>query len=321
MVSHDHRQIGGIDADGQGLGAPPGVLVRCLFRADHLRSAGLQGRDLRRLGRGQAPLGHGQLDLLAPLGEQVDQLLVDAGDVGEAVVDRRPGHTDPFGQLVAEVCLVEVPGGARVVVKRRGVDRAPPAVRGPHRVRYQHVGVQQRVPVAGGAVPEPRSDESVRRHPVDPVAARPGEGRDLLHVGDSPSHGCVVRSGDHACHFRLPEAPEDRHRLRGPEREVPAGHLAVPCTMQPFASLGIAPAEHGPQVVAVDDTVETEVVRRGEPVPGRLAGLGVVVLDSRDYLVEVVGLGSGGEAVKVQHPDHHLDRREAASVMQVCDPR
>ncbi len=321
MVTDDHRQIRGFEADGQGLGAPPGRLVRQTFRDDHLRLAGLQGRHLRCLRGGEPPFGHGQLDLLAPLREQVDQVLIDPVDIRQAVMDRCPSDAETGGELVTELGGIDVAAGLRVVVQRGGVDRPPDAIGGAHRVRHKDMGVQQRVTVPRRAVPEPRSDEPVRLHPVDPVASRPGPCRNALQVGDRFRHSGFV-CGDHlAGDLRFTQTPQDRHRLRRPERQVPPRHLPVPRTVKRRTAGGVHAREHRPKVSRPHETFEAEQVRRRQPIPGRFALLGVVVLDARDDLVEVVGLGAGRESVEVQHetPPPPLVRVNA-SPMQVCDP-
>lgn len=91
--------------------------------------------------------------------------------------------------------------------------------------------------------------------------------------------------------------------------------------MQLVPRVRVEPGEHRPKLLGADESGQVELVRRGEPVARRFALLGVVVLDARDDLVEVVGLGARREPVEVQH-DASPPRlvRDNASAMQVCDP-
>ena len=316
------REIGRADADGQTLCAPSGGVVRQTFRADHLRPAGLQRRHLRRLRRRESPLGHRAFDLLAPLREQPDHLDINALDVGQPVVHRGPRNAEAGGELVTQLRLVHVAASLRVLVERGGVDRAPPAICGAHRVRHQHMGVQQRVPVSRRAMPKARSDEPAGRRALHTNAARPRERRHLLHVPHRPSNRSLMRSHNLRRHCGLAETPQDRHRLRRPERQIPPRYLPILRPMQLLTRTRVKAGEHCSQLLRPDEPLEVELVRRGKPVARRLTLLGVVVLEARDDLVQVVRLGARREPVEVQHdtPPPPLVR-VTASPMQVCDPR
>ncbi len=234
-----------------------------------------------------------------------------------------PGPVQPEagGELVTQLRLVHVPARLRMLVERGGVDRAPPPIRRSHRVRHQHMGVQQRIQITRRAMPEPRSDEPVRRSPLHTIAARPGERSHLLHVCHRPRDRRVVRSHDLRRHCGLAETPQDRHRLRRPERQIPPRHLPIPRPVQLLTRTRVDPREHRPEILRPDDPRQVELMRRGKPVARRLTILGVVVLDPRDDLVQVLRLGARREPVKVQHdtPPPPLVRVNA-SPMQVCDP-
>jgi hypothetical protein len=74
-------------------------------------------RHLRGRGGALAARCHVLEDLGAATGEVLDQLSRDAEDVGRPVGDRRPAHTEAFGEVGAQRGLVEVAGGLGLAVE------------------------------------------------------------------------------------------------------------------------------------------------------------------------------------------------------------
>jgi hypothetical protein len=67
---------------------------------------------------------------------------IESLDLRDPVLDFLPADPEPAGQLVAEVRLVEVAGGLRVVVDRGVMEPGPAAVRATGGVGDQDVGVE-----------------------------------------------------------------------------------------------------------------------------------------------------------------------------------
>ena len=112
--------------------------------------AGGEGRDLHRARRG---IGAGGLeDFRAAGGEGAQVLVGEAGDLGDPLAGLLPLDAEAGAQLVAQVGLVDVAGGGRVLVDRRVVEAGPAAVRPLGRVGDQDVGVELGVAVSRGAV-------------------------------------------------------------------------------------------------------------------------------------------------------------------------
>ncbi len=124
---------------------PPFPKLR-LGRPLALGLAGGQRGGLRRRSRRLTPLGHVGDDGVAALRERLDQLPVDAVDVGVTVADLLPRDPQPGRELVAQLGLVEDPGGLGVGAQLPRIERPPHAiVGGAGEVGDQHVGVQQRI--------------------------------------------------------------------------------------------------------------------------------------------------------------------------------
>ena len=82
-------------------------------------------------------------------------------DVGDPVADLAPLDAERDGQVVAQLRLVQVADRLGRRVQPAGVERRPLAVLAEHHVRHEHVGVEVRVAVARGAMPERRGDQSL----------------------------------------------------------------------------------------------------------------------------------------------------------------
>ena len=242
----------GTDAGCRGT-AGPRVAEFSFGRMPALGLARGERRGLRRGRRYFAPVGHVGDDGCAAAGEGLDQLPVDAPDVGMAVDDRLPGDAEPAGELLAEVGLVEDAGSLGVREQLPRVERAPdPVVAGAGEVGDQHVGVQQRIVRPRGAVPERRRDESVHLDGLGPARTAAGEPGGTLHVTHRGVHGGVVR-GNHLLGRRLvAQSPQQRHRFRRPEGVVEAGHLPRRVRGQPLPRVGMSGVEHRPQLLGGD---------------------------------------------------------------------
>ena len=139
-----------------------------------LGAAGVECRGPGGLGGVQAPGRELVLDLAPSGGEQFAELGWDADDLGGAFVDGSPVDAEAAGELVAEVGLVEVAGGAGLPQQRLAVERPPLPVLAVREIRDEHVGVQLRVAGAAGPMRERGGDEPVDRNDLVSVDATTG---------------------------------------------------------------------------------------------------------------------------------------------------
>ncbi len=100
----------------------------------------------------------------------------DAGDLTDSLADRLPLHAERLGEGVAELGLVQEPGGARVGVQVPAVERSPHAVFAEGRVRDHDVGVELRVTGPARPVAERGGDQPVTVEGLDAVVAAPATG-------------------------------------------------------------------------------------------------------------------------------------------------
>jgi hypothetical protein len=279
-VTGEHvYEVGGVVAEPGGAGGPRGAQLR-LGGAAVLGGPGGERCDLGRLRGGLAAFGQPGDDGLPPAGEAVDQRPRGPGDVGVAVDHRLPGDPEPAGELMAEVGLVEHPGGLGVQEDPPRLQRPPHAiVRRADEVRDEHVGVQQRIAGTGGAVPEPGRDQPVHLDPFGPARPATGPGGFPLEVADRCRDRGVVCRHDLVGHVRVAEPPQQRHRLRGAEGQVESRHLPGRMCCQPLAGLRVVAGQHPPQRLAGDLTVEPDQLEAAaEPPSRRLPSADVVVL-------------------------------------------
>lgn len=193
-----------------------------------LRAAGGEGRLLAGARRRVAGLGEEVLDLVAPLAELVDHRLRDAGDVRHAFDHRSPLDAEAVAEQVAEVRLVEVAAGQRVVKQGPGIEAAPAVGDGEREVGDDDVGVQERVAGAAAAVVEGGGDEPGG---LDPLAAVPGDDDLVLVVADDLVDRFPVRLPDGGPAVGVGERPQDADALRRAEGVVearsPLGRLVL----------------------------------------------------------------------------------------------
>ena len=107
-----------------------------------------------------------------------------------------PADAEPAGQLGSQAGVVEGGQGALVELDRPGVQRQPPAIRGPHPVRDHQVGVELRIGGPAGVLTERRRD--------DPL------GVDDRHLARQSGTGCG--------HGLRSTRPPRRPRRHGPAR-------------------------------------------------------------------------------------------------------
>ena len=127
-----------------------------------------------------------------------------AFEIGDAVHDRTPPHTEPMGQLEPQVRLIQIAGGLGMQVEVTAVERRPPAIRPPRHVRDQHVRVEMWVAGPARPVPERRPDEPVTRNLVDAIGAAPRPTRRPFQISERRVDRGVVRA----------RAPARRSRTR-----------------------------------------------------------------------------------------------------------
>ena len=172
-------------------------------------------------------------------------------DVGVTVADLLPSNTQPGRELVAQLGLVEDAGGLGMRVQLPRVQRPPhPVILRSGEIRDQDMGVQQRIIRPRGAVPERCRHEPVNldrlrtARPATRVAGR------TLQVADRGVHGGVVGSHHFGRGGPVTEGPQQRHRLRGPERVIEPRDR--PCRMpgEPLAGRRVAGVEDGTQLRA-----------------------------------------------------------------------
>ncbi len=144
-----------------GLGAPP-----LRQRGGRLLPLGLprgMDRPLDQLGRSHPPFGlqplHLAVDRVRPLRERLEEVIRHAGQLAVAPPIRltpgdpqRPGQGALVGAPVDRVRRQPMP------VQVATIKRRPATIRTLHPVRHDHMGVQQGVPGAAGAVVEPDRD-------------------------------------------------------------------------------------------------------------------------------------------------------------------
>ncbi len=127
---------------------------------------------------------------------------------------------------MAELRLVQVPDGLRPPVQVPGVQRRPATIlRAEPSVGGDHMGVEVRVPRPRGPVPEPGSHKTLSRQHVRASPAAPDSSRLHLHHREGGADRCLMRGDDGGGGVWGPERPQERHRLRGAERQVEPRYL------------------------------------------------------------------------------------------------
>jgi hypothetical protein len=230
---------------------------------------------------------------------------VEALDLGDAVGDVLPKDAEPAGQLPPQVGLVDVAGGLRVVVDRRGVEPGPAAVRPSGRVGDEDVGVELRVAGAGGAVQVGGGEEAVAPDEFAAAVAAPGPAGLALHVVERGGDRCPMDPGDLGAGALAAERPGERHRLRCREGEVEAGDGAATgdvAQAERITARRVAAGQHRRKPLGVDLAAQAQVDSGGaEPVALGLTAAGVVVLGAFGDPLGVVALLAGAELPDGEH--------------------
>ena len=190
----------------------------------------VEGRRLRGLRAVvPAPLRHVGEDVAAAGRERLQH----RGRVARQLEARQPAnlgrrqHVAHRIQPPREVVAVPRPDQAAVPLEGRRLDAPPLARHVPRHVGDHRVGVELRVVVAAGDVPEGRRHHAVRLHPGTPPGRRvvaPGLQELGLHPVERRAHRRVMRPQNR------PVAIQERfqrHRLGGRERRVPARAVLV----------------------------------------------------------------------------------------------
>ena len=232
----------------------------------------------------------------------IAHLLVDPDDIGDALLHRPPLDTEPTGELVAEVRLVEVPGGGGVQEQPASVEGPPLPVGALGHVGHEHVGVEVRVTGPAGPVPERRDHETVDLDLVHPVLPGTGPSRLALDVRERGVDRGLVRVANHRGRVGITETGEQRHGLRCPKSQVEPGDLPTPEPAELLARRRVEPGPDRVEVVGSDFAVESRG-RAGGPGPsaGRFADAAVVLVDPVGDGVEVVVLTGELDLAETQH--------------------
>jgi hypothetical protein len=277
VVDVDHG--GGVEADLGGLRFPH-LTHRPVVEGRFLGLAGGEGCDLRGAGRTESDLVEVLLDLLAAIREVIAHLLVDPHDIGDALLHRAPLDTEPTGQLVTQMRLVEVPGCGGVEEQPTGVQGPPLPIGTFGHVGHQHVRVEVRVTCPAGAVPEPGHDDSVDLDLVDPVLPGPRACRLGFDVREGGVDRSLVRIANHGSRVGITETGEQRHGLRRPKRQIEPGDFPAPEPPELLARRRIESSPDRVEVVGSDFALEPELAGGGPgPSAGRFADAAVVLVD------------------------------------------
>lgn len=154
---------------------------------------------------------------------------VHPGDVGHPGVriDVVPLHADRTCQLPPQRGLIDDPGGLRLVIETRPVQRHQPPIRTRLPVGNQHVGVQMRVPGPRGFVLKTGRHDPRKPHQILLTRAR------VVHTGVAPVLGQIlhrlgdregVRICDRFAGHVVAQTAHQRHAFRGAERQVITVH-------------------------------------------------------------------------------------------------
>ena len=164
---------------------------------------------------------------------------------------------------------------------------------------------------------ELRRDEPFGHHPtraelrrfdasLPVVRAPPHEARLTLEPRHRLEQCRLTRSGHFGLHDRITERPQNGHGLRDRERQIePRDPTSVTRQRRAIGAEGGArgePSKHGAQIVACDLPTQTERgSARPRPPPGRLAGTGVVLVEPRRDLREIVRLRTHAQLPQAHH--------------------
>jgi hypothetical protein len=291
------------------------------------------GGDLRCAPARGGVLGEVRDDLRAAGRERAQHGVGDAADLGHALDGWLPVDTEARRQLVAELRLVQRPGGEAVGAQQQvAVERAPRAVGALGHVRDDHVRVQVRIERAARAVRERGGDEARAPFADDAVSAAARDAGRLLEIGERGLPGGLVCLARLEANPLIPERVQQAHALRRAEHQIEPRHRPqLPLHQSPHASRrvelldpnpphrhhsaqlapggGVHSAHQPPQVAVLDDTDEPQP-RRASPVPdaGRLAATRVVVIQALRDARLVVRLLPRRELRDTQQSAHSASR-------------
>ena len=186
---------------------------------------------------------------------------VEALDLREPVNDLAPADAEPLRQLVAQMRLVYVAGGFRVVVDRRVVEPGPASL-GEGGVCDQDMGMQLHVAGAGGAVDVAGGKEPVAVDELATTGTAPSPARLPLQVAETGFHGGGVCGFDLGGDGVPAERPQDRDRLRRGEGEIEAGDRAAldVAKSKRLAARRVRPGQHPRQLVGINLPLQAEIV-------------------------------------------------------------
>src|SRR5581483_10013458 len=308
----DSGDVARTEPHGAGL-VVPALLERRAVNAVVLVAAGVEGGDVRGAHPDFTTLLHALRDLDGTIREGEDHRALESRDVGLAVDHGTPLHTKGLGEFLAQLRLVDVAARFGIRVQQAAVERAPAAVVAVDQVRHKHVGVEVGVAGPARAVAERRTDRTRGADLLDTVGTSTSPERMGFEVVDDGSFdGVVVGGGNTSAYLLIPEGVEERDRLGGGVGVVEAGHRPSP---RPTGQEVLAGARIGglfgdrAEVGAGDLTLEAELGRTGaDPLPRRLAGAGVVVLNAAGDPTQVVVHAAVGVVVRpLELPDGKHD--------------
>jgi hypothetical protein len=228
---------------------------------------------------------------------QVDEVVVDAVDLAQAVGAVAPGDSEASGELGLQDPVVERPGARLGSQKRTAVERPPLAVVGClGAVEHETARVQLRVAVAGAPFVHPGDDQSRGVEDANAVTAGPDVSGVLLEVAEAGVHGGQVGLPHLRLDIGRSERPQQRDGLDRREGAVPRGHRRPGCP-------GASPVAGVPPVVRVVDPVGGGQ-RLGADFGGALLGPEPVAqprpVGADSLGVERLELGSRHLAVQVE---------------------
>ncbi|HEX4489907.1 MAG TPA: hypothetical protein VH914_01770 [Acidimicrobiia bacterium] len=239
-------------------GRPTRPQVGVVF-TDDLRRPRRERRDLRGTRGPAAFAGEFGDDRGAPFREQTPQRFGDAGELADTAADRTPIGTEPLGELVPELCLVEVTGGLGVGEDPAAIERPPDTViRCRGAVRHDHMRVQERVAFAARAMHERRSQEPATRSRREAVVAATDRAGLTLEEPDRSSDRSGVRADDLRRDIGWGERPRDRDRFRCPERQIEPADATIVRDAEPGTVAWVPVVENRGQVRSRDVAGESE---------------------------------------------------------------
>ena len=236
-------------------------------------------------------------DLSASLGECAEGIVVDAGDLGDAVavgfVEECAGGA---GEVVAGDGLEDGVGGVALFEDGSGVEGGGAAVGSGGEVGDDDVTVRAGVAGSAGAVEETGGEEAVAVEDLGSGVAAADVAGGLFEVADGGADAFVECAFDGGALFGCAEGPVEAERFREREREVVRGDASLGVG-EGLAGRGVSAVEDGAEGCLVDRALESETGGEGA-MPSAL-GLGSVevVAGVVDVFGEVV-VGGADLAVR-----------------------